>query len=83
MLFLCLPNIEKTKKLHINKGFELSMAKNNFIKTKIATIASTLMLTSVDVSALGLGVLNVQSNLDQPLNAIIEYVLILVMMLVV
>ena len=48
------------------------MAKSKFIKTKIATFASTLMLATADVSALGLGTLSVQSNLDQPLKAVIE-----------
>ena len=48
------------------------MTKNLFIKTKVATIASALMFTSVNVNALGLGVLDVQSNLDQPLDAYIE-----------
>ena len=53
-------------------GLELSMAKSKFIKTKIAAFASTLMLTAAEVSALGLGAINVQSNLDQPLKAVIE-----------
>jgi len=48
------------------------MAKSKFIKTKIAAFASTLMLTAAEVSALGLGAINVQSNLDQPLKAVIE-----------
>ena len=46
--------------------------KNTFNKTKIAGIASAMMLVSADISALGLGVLDVQSNLDQPLNGVIE-----------
>lgn len=46
--------------------------KMTFTKTKIASFASALILASVDVSALGLGVLDVQSNLDQPLNGEIE-----------
>jgi len=53
-------------------GLELSMAKSKFIKTKIAAFASTLMLTAAEVNALGLGAINVQSNLDQPLKAVIE-----------
>jgi len=53
-------------------GLELSMAKSKFIKTKIAAFAPALMLTAADVSALGLGTINVQSNLDQPLKAEIE-----------
>jgi len=46
--------------------------KMTFSRTKIACLTSLMMLASVDVSALGLGVLDVQSNLDQPLNGVIE-----------
>ena len=50
----------------------MAMAKSKFIKTKIAAIASTLMLTTIDANALGLGTINVQSNLEQPLRAEID-----------
>ena len=50
----------------------MSNQKRTFPRTKIASIASALLLASVDVNALGLGVLDVQSNLDQPLKGVIE-----------
>ena len=46
--------------------------KKRFHRTKIATIASALMLASANVNALGLGVLTVESNLDQPLRGVID-----------
>nr|MBX2849718.1 hypothetical protein [Acidiferrobacterales bacterium] len=46
--------------------------KMTFSRTKIACLTSVMMMASVDVSALGLGVLDVQSNLDQPLKGVIE-----------
>ena len=49
----------------------MAMAKSKFIKTKIAAIASTLMLTTIDANALGLGTINVQSNLEQPLSCLL------------
>jgi len=39
---------------------------------KLAGVAAAMMITSADLSALGLGALEVQSNLDQPLNGFIE-----------
>jgi len=50
----------------------MSNRKRTFPRTKIASFASALLLASVDVNALGLGVLDVQSNLDQPLKGVIE-----------
>ena len=46
--------------------------KMTLTNLKLAGIASAMMLASTNVAALGLGALDVQSNLDQPLSGVIE-----------
>ena len=67
-----MPYLEKQPKLSITAKAILKTVRSKTKKTlMVVGMASSMLATSANVNALGLGVLDIQSNLDQPLNGVI------------